>query len=79
VGGAVGVAARRDSWGDDSGAEEEEREVSVWRAANAMEIDSGNVRDAENGENGGSDGLEIARLPRGQKVGRLQSLVERRN
>jgi hypothetical protein len=30
--------------------------VSVWRAADAMEIDSGNVGDAENGENGGSGG-----------------------
>ena len=30
--------------------------MSVRRAANAMEIDPGNVGDAENGENGGSGG-----------------------
>lgn len=30
--------------------------MSVRRAADAMEIDSGNVGDAENGENGGSGG-----------------------
>ena len=30
--------------------------VSVRRAADAMEVDFGNVEDAENGENGGSGG-----------------------